>query len=69
MPHCERCSDQLKAKSNGLLDRLGLKGYESWECKRCGSLLCNACFRQRRRELAGSPHDTCPVCGGLLEHR
>lgn len=69
MPRCERCGKELDAKSSGLMDRLGLRSYEGYECQQCGALLCSECFRERRRELAGSAHDLCPVCSGILEHR
>lgn len=68
-PQCERCKSHLGEKRGGLRDRLGLRSYDGYECSECGTLLCGECFRRRRRELAGSAHDTCPVCSGLLSHR
>lgn len=68
-PQCERCDTQLERARGGLLDRLGLRSYDGYECTDCGTILCGECFRERRRELAGSAHDTCPVCSGVLQHR
>lgn len=68
-PECERCETTLKPKQGGLRDRLGLRNYDGYECDNCGTMLCGDCFRERRRELAGRTHDTCPVCDGVLQHR
>jgi hypothetical protein len=68
-PQCERCGKQLNGKTGGVMQRLGLRNYEGYECMECGAILCGDCFRTRRRELAGSAHDTCPVCDGILQHR
>lgn len=68
-PQCERCAKQLEGKSGGLLQRLRLQSYDGYECEQCGAILCGGCFRERRRELAGSVHDSYSVCDGMLQHR
>lgn len=68
-PQCERCDTRLDGKRGGFMEWLGLRNYEGYECRGCGALLCRDCFRTRRRELAGSAHDTCPACSVILEHR
>ncbi|MFB6129362.1 MAG: hypothetical protein ABEJ28_00895 [Salinigranum sp.] len=52
----------------GLIGRL-LSGSDGYKCEGCGTVLCDECYAQRRRELVSGAYKFCRVCDGKLRPR